>query len=628
MIVRDQPGKAMWTLASIAIIVAALYLAKGVLVPLTLAVLLSFLLSPVCDWFERRGLGRIAAVFVTVVLGFAVLGGATWTAVVQVTGLAPKIPEYQRNVEEKLRTVNVNLIAALSRINRTAEVMGQNPPQGVPTDGPELHADESYAVHLVPSPSSPLQLLSGTFGTILEVLGAIGVVILLVVFFLVRREDLRDRFVRLTGRGHLTVTTQALEDAASRVSRYLVTQLVLNLSFGVPVAIGLYFIGVPSPLLWGILATALRFIPYVGSMIAAAMPIGLAMAISTNWIPPLLTLGLFVILEFVIANILEPWLYGKHTGVSAVAVLVAAVFWTWLWGAVGLLLATPLTVCLLVLGKYVPQLSFLNVLLGNEPVFEVKTRVYQRLLAGDQEEAAELVDEERVRSSLMEVYDTVLIPALALAESDRRRGKIDEDRQKFIFQSLKDTIQDLGERPAELPTTTRADGEAIGTIDAPEFVIASTSAKPCILLLPARNEADVIAATMLAQLVETSGYRVETISESVLAGELVDLLTERGADVVCISAMPPSAARHARYLCNRLHGRFPDGRLIVGLWNTQSDLVRAQGRIGCDPAVRVVATLAKAHEQIQVVLQPLLVLRNPPVRPDVRQIVREAVVAD
>ena len=620
---REQPGKFMWTLASIAVVVAALYLAKGVLVPLTLAVLLSFLLSPVCDWLERRKLGRIPAVFATVVVGFAVLGAATWTAVVQMTDLAPRVPEYQKNLQAKLRSVNDNLSAALNKLTQEAEAeVAQKLPPPVPAGEPWGHSDQPYDVRLVPSPTSPWQILSGTFGTILEVLGSTGVVILLVVFFLIRREDLRDRFVHLVGRGNLTVTTQTLEDAATRVSRYLATQFLLNLSFGVPVAVGLYFIGVPNAILWGILATILRFIPYLGSMIAAAMPIGLAMAISVDWIAPLLTLGLFVALELVVSNILEPWLYGKHTGVSAVAVLVAAVFWTWLWGSVGLLLATPLTVCLLVLGKHVPQLSFLNILLGNEPVFELKTRVYQRLLAGDQEEAAELVEKALEHSSLAEVYDAVLIPALALAESDRRRGDIDEGRQKFIFQSLKDTIEDLREREKGRPAQ-QANAEAVETHGGADLVIVSTSAKPCILLLPARNETDEIAATMLAQLVETSGFRVETISETVLAGELANVITQRQADVVCISAMPPAAATHARYLCKRLEGKFPEGRLIVGLWNAQGDLAKARARIGCEPAVRVVATLAQAHEQIQVVLQPLLVRREPPAQPEARRVGRE-----
>ena len=375
-------------------------------------------------------------------LGFAVLGIAAWTAVVQMTALAPKMPEYQDNFQAKLHAVNDYFIATLSKVTRTAEDVGQNLPQAQQAKAPQGTDEWPYSVHVLSAPASPLQLLGQTFGTLVEVLGLAGIVVILVVFFLVRREDLRDRFIRLAGKGQATVTTQMLEDAATRVSRYLSMLFLINASFGIAVGIGLYLIGVPNAILWGILATTLRFVPYIGTWIAAVAPIGLAMAISTGWLAPILTLGLFVALELLCGNVVEPWLYGRGTGVSGVAVLVAAVFWTWLWGIVGLLLATPLTVCLLVIGKHVPQLSFLHILLGNEPVFEPKRRVYQRLLAGDQEEATELVDDDLENKPLVEVYDTLLIPALALAETDWHRGELDEGRHKFILQSLKEMINE------------------------------------------------------------------------------------------------------------------------------------------------------------------------------------------
>lgn len=616
----DQFIKSAWMLASIAVVVAALYLAKGILVPLTLAALLSFLLSPVCDWFERRRLGRVPSVLVTASLGFGVLGIAGWTVAVQTADLAPKMPEYQKNIQAKFHSVDNYLRMALKKFTRTAEEIGQNLPPVESAEGPVGSNERPFSVLVLPSPATPLQVIGGMYGTLLELLGSTLIVALLVVFFLAQREDLRDRFIRLVGHGHLSLTTQTLEDAATRVSRYLVTQFLINLTFGVSIGIGLYLIGVPNPILCGILATTLRFVPYIGPWIAAAMPIGLSMAISTNWAAPLITFGLFLVLENVAGNVLEPWLYGKHTGVSPVAVLVAAVFWNWLWGTVGLLLATPLTVCLMVIGKHVPQLSFLNVLLGNEPAFELKTRIYQRLLAGDQEQATELIEAALEQSSLAEVYDSILIPALAFAERDRRRGDLDEGRQSFILQSLTETIEDFGERQQELPARP-LNGELAEAQEPADFVVLSTSAKPCVLLVPARNKADEIGASMLAQLVRTSGFRVETISETVLAGELADLIAERHADVVCISAMPPAAASHSRYLCKRLRGKFPEARLIVGLWNSPGDLAKARTRIGCDAAVRVVGTLTQACEQIQVVLQPLLVRREPPVQPEVAQIV-------
>ncbi len=588
----DQLVKTAWVFGSIAMVVGALYLAKGVLVPLTLAVLLSFLLSPVCDWLERRRLGRILAVLVTSALGFAVLGIAAWTAVVQMTALAPKMPEYQANLQSRLHSVNEYFIAAVNKVTRTAEDIGHNLPQPEESTEPRGTDELPYSVRVLSSPVSPLQVLGGTFGTLVEGLGSAGIVIILVVFFLVRREDLRDRFIRLVGTGQVTVTTQMLEDAATRVSRYLLMLFVINAIFGIAAGFGLYLIGVPNAVLWGILAATLRFVPYIGQFIAAAPPICLAMAISTGWLAPILALGLFVGLAFICGSVLEPWLFGKGTGVSAVAVLVAAVFWTWLWGIVGLLLATPLTVCLLVIGKHVPQLSFLDILLGNEPVFEPNRRVYQRLLAGDQEEATELVDDDLAKKPLVEVYDTLLIPALALAETDWLRRELDEGRHKFILQSLKEMIQETGDARPEVQTK-----EGIEDGDSP---------LPCILCLPARNEADEIAGMMLAQLLATEKCRVQSLSFMAAARELVDLVARLKPGMVCISATPPAAVMHARHLCKQIRRRFPEEPVVVGLWNAQGDLSKVKTRIGAGATTHVVATLAEAQDKIHLLIQPLL----------------------
>jgi len=378
---------------------------------------------------------------------------------------------------------------------------------------------------------------------------------------------------------------------------------LINVSFGISVGIGLSLIGVPNAILWGILAAALRFIPYIGAWIAAAMPIGLSLAISTGWVAAFLTVGLFVVLEFINNHVLEPWLYGKNTGVSAVAVLVAAVFWMWLWGPVGLLLATPLTVCVLVVGKHVPQLSFLDILLGSEPVFEPQERIYQRLLAGDQEEAAELFEGYLEHKPLIEGYDTVLIPALTLAETHWQLGELNESKHKFIMQSLKEMIQDCGERQREMQAKE-------ATADAPQLngdssrVHESNSPPVCILCLPARDEGDEIAATMVAQILETSGCHVQAVSITSLASEMVDLVDQCTADVVCVSATPPAAVMHARYLCKRLRSQLPEVKLVVGLWNAQGDLNKAKERIGCGAVV--VATLADAQQQIHNLTKPRL----------------------
>jgi len=361
---------------------------------------------------------------------------------------------------------------------------------------------------------------------------------------------------------------------------------------------------VPNPILWGILATALRFIPYLGPWLAAAMPIGLSMAISGDWMAPSLTIALFVVLEVLTNNVLEPWLYGKSTGVSAVAVLLAAVFWTWLWGVVGLLLATPLTVCLLVVGKHVPQLSFLKTLLGDKPVFEPARRVYQRLLAGDDEEAIELLDEYFEHTPLAEVYDTVLIPALASAETHWRRGEIDEGRHRFILQTLKAMIQERGERQEELHR--KESGEGMTETEA-DSGLADRSGPPGlrVLCLPAHGEGDELAGMMLAQVVDIRGCVVETVPATATAGasELVAYVEQRDVDLVCISAAPPAAVAHARRLRLRLRRRFPGLKLLVGLWNAPGDLNEAKARIGLDAGTHIVTTLSDARERVRVLLE-------------------------
>jgi len=596
----DHLAKSARMLASIAVIVAALYLAKGVLVPMALAVLLSFLLSPVCDWLERHRLGRIPAVVATALVGFTVLGGAAWMAVVQVSDLAPRMPEYETNLKAKLQSANAQVSATLGRATRTAQGMSENLSPVELAQAPQGTKEWPYSVRIISSPASPLQVFGSMFGTVLEVLGSIGVVIVLVVFFLIRRDDLRDRFILLVGQGQMTLSTQMLEDAGTRVSRYLATEFLLNVIFGTAVGSGLYLIGVPNPILWGILATTLRFIPYIGPWLAAAMPIGLSMAISGDWVAPSLTIGLFVVLELFANNVLEPWLYGKSTGVSAVAVLLAAVFWTWLWGVAGLLLATPLTVCLLVVGKHVPQLSFLNTLLGDKPVFEPTKRVYQRLLAGDDEEATELLDEYFEHTPLVEVYDTVLIPALASAETHWRRGELEEGRHKFILQTLKSMIQERGERQQELHEKESSEDMKEAEADSSLADRAGLQGL-CVLCLPAHGEGDELAGMMLAQILDIRGCVVETVpaTATAAASELVDYVEQRKADVVCISAAPPAAVAHARRLRMRLRRRFPKLNLVVGLWNAPGDLNEARERVGPDPRTQIVATLAEAQEQIR-----------------------------
>ncbi len=588
------------TIALTTVIIAAIYLAKGVLIPFTLAVLLSFCLSPLCDWLERFKIGRMPAVLLTAVFGFTLLGIIAWTTVIQVTHLAPKIPEYQHNIETRFATINRFAAQALIRITRATPLEVASPSQITERKPPTGTTELPFTVRVESTPTSPLQIFGGMYGRLLEVLGTTGIVIVLVVFFLIRREDLRDRFIHIVGKGHVTLTTQMLEDAGARISRYLSMLLLINIAFGISVYIGLLLIGVPNAMLWGVLAAALRFIPYIGPWIAAAMPLGLSLAISTGWWVPLLTVGLFVILELFNNNFLEPWVYGKNTGVSAVAVLMAAVFWMWLWGPAGLLLATPLTVCILVVGKHIPQLSFLDILLGTEPVFEPKIRIYQRLLAGDQEDASELLDGFVKDKPLVEIYDGVLIPALAMAETHWQLGDLNEEKHEFIIQSLGEMIAEIGDRAKELQSKA-ALKDAASLLDNPSLGEQTPVHEISIICIPSRTIADELTNAMLAQVLEQDGRSVRTIPLSKLAAMDFEIDESIDADIIILSATHPAAVMHARHLCKRVRNRLPNANLVVGLWGSQANLDRAKERIGCEATVT--GTLTDAQTYIRQLMQ-------------------------
>lgn len=595
-------------MCSLVLIVVTLYVAKALLMPLALAILLSFLLSPVCSLMERWGLGRIPAVIMTAFMGFSLLGLLAWVVVLQLTSLSPKIPEYQRNIETKLSTVNQYAVTMLHKFSETAEGIEQDiKSTSLKGEEPQGTTKSPYAVRVLTSPTSPWQIFGGMYATLLEVMGTTGVIIVLVVFFLVRRDDLRDRFIHLTGKNQVTLTTLTLEDAGKRVSRYLSTLLLINLVFGISVGLGLYLIGIPNFLLWGILAMTLRFLPYIGPWIAASMPIALSMAISTGWIAPILTIGLFVFLELLNNNFLEPWIYGRNTGVSAVAVLIAAFFWMWLWGPIGLLLATPLTVCILVVGKHVPGLSFLDILLGSEPVFEPKERVYQRLLAGDQEEVAELLEEYFEKMPLVQVYDSILIPALIQVETHWQLGDLNDNKHKFILQCLKEMVQYQGESE-KLSSTQIVGSSELANTAADRSEMGGPNPKFSILCLPAKTEADEIAALMLKQVLGNRLGRVDVLSSSVLHNELIEIIERTKPDMIYISATPPGATMHARYLCKRLREQAYTKEIIVGLWSLQSDLSRAQERIGSNATV--IAGLADAEGSARLMSQLLPSVRN------------------
>ena len=382
-------------LGGVALAMAFLYWARDVLIPLALAVLLTFLLIPVVKWLQRLGLWRVPSVILVVILAGSLLGGIGWVVMLQLRNLANDLPRYENNIKGKIADLRQlgkgGLIerVQLSIQDIVSELHGERPEES-PAQGDDTltPASEKPIPVVVQQPSVLWQLPS-----LFESLANAGLVVVLVIFMLIDHADLRNRLIRLAGYGRLTVATRALDEAVQRISRYLLMQSIINGSYGVAVALGYFLIGVPYAFFWGFLAATLRFIPYVGPVLAAAFPIVLSLAAFDGWVQPILVISLVLVIELVSNGIMEPLLYGQSAGVSQVALMVAIAFWTWLWGAVGLLLATPLTVCLSVLGRYVPQLEFLRILLADEPVLEAHAAYYQRLLAKDQDEAAAIVDD-------------------------------------------------------------------------------------------------------------------------------------------------------------------------------------------------------------------------------------------
>lgn len=587
-----------------AFVVAIFYFARDLLIPLALAALLTFLLAPLVSRLERW-MGRIAAVLLVAAMIFSVIAMAGWVLTRQLVDLAARLPDYKVNIETKIHSLQLPSGGVFKRLSQTVEELkkdlrGSDEPtvsqsSGKPATAVALpvKAPPKLPVQVVEtSEANPLQLLQVIISPLLGPLGTTGLVVLLVIFMLLKREDLRSRLIRLVGQGNISVTTRAMDDANQRVSRYLLMQFVVNVIYGTAVAIGLFFIGVPNAILWGAFATALRFIPYIGPWIAAAFPVILSLAVSPSWMMPLITLGLFVLLELICSNMIEPWLYGSSTGVSSIALVVAAVFWTWLWGAIGLLLATPLTVCLVVMGRHVPQLAFLSVMLSDEEALSPAEECYHRLLTVGLNEASELTDTYLKSNSLTALYDAVLIPVITAAETDHQRGSLDNEQRDFVEQGIRDIIEDVGTGPVPESSPIEDKRETEGS-PPPALVPARR-----VCCLPARADRDEIAGTMLVRLLEQQGFQAQNASAELAAGELVKMVGEADGDAVCISVVAPSTVIHARYLCGKLRAQLPDLKIVVGLWGATENIPQAAQRLRDSGANKVVTTLNDAVLQL------------------------------
>jgi hypothetical protein len=408
---------------------------------------------------------------------------------------------------------------------------------------------------------------------------------------LLHRESMREKLIGLIGPRRINVTTQALDEASYRVSRYLFMQLLMNACFGIPFGIALHIIGIPNAMLWGLLATLLRFIPYAGVWIAVSMPVLLAIAISDSWSEVGWVIGVVLALELILVNLVEPLVYGRSAGLSPIAIILAALFWTWLWGPVGLLLATPLTVCVAVMGRYIPEMGYLNVILGVEPVLTPEARFYQRLVAMDAEEAEELAEKFANENGLLELYDRVVIPALGLAEQDRHAHALEEQRERFIFETTRGLVEYLEERKQAQDAEAR-----------PKNVVHRPAPPVCIV--GAHDEADHIAGLVLARMLPAPEFTPRVIAFPLLAAETTEQIAQHACKVVCVSAVPPHAAAHAGHLCKRLKARLPELKVVVALWMSEgSDKLESRLR---DAGVDVVVTrLPDAIDKLRELTVPL-----------------------
>lgn len=599
------PGPAsagLGVVGMIALIIAALYVGREVFVPVALAILLSFVLAPLIRLLQKAHVPRALAVIGVVLVAFAGITALATVMATQVTQLAGDLPRYQATMREKVQSLRGSA-AGSSALERAADVLqdlgkeldrpqaGTFPPANplAPSTVPTTETKPIPVEVRQPDPGA-LQTLGAFITPLIHPAATTGIVIIFVIFILLQREDLRNRLIRLAGSHDLQKTTAALDDAAGRLSKLFLTQLALNAAFGVVIGIGLYFIGVPSPVLWGILAAILRFVPYIGAFISAAFPLALAAAVDPGWSMLLMTAALFIVMEPLAGHVVEPLVYGHSTGLSPVAVVVAATFWTWLWGPIGLVLATPLTVCLVVLGRHVERLEFLDVMLGDRPALSPPEIFYQRMLAGDPAEAADVAEEFLKERSLSVYYDEVALAGLRLARADALRGVLDESRLERMRATVEELVDDLSDHPDQEPQSGNTnDPEAAAAVEASEGESGRTDlptlpledlnprfrGETPILCIAGQSSVDEAAAQMLAQLLTKHGLRARVESAASLSVQAVARIDDAGVAMVCLSYLDAGSPAHMRYAVRRLRRKMPQAQILLGCWVEGMDAAAA-----------------------------------------------------
>ncbi|MGF6572718.1 putative PurR-regulated permease PerM [Paraburkholderia sp. GAS333] len=612
--------------------VACLYFASAVLIPITLAVLLSFLVAPLVDSLARLRLGHVASVFAAMLISMSVIGMLGALIATQLTDLAAGMPRYQVTIERKMDAVHSLTIGKLNRVASVASQALQRatiepppPPEATPSASSPAGARAPSAVPVEvrePVPT-PFELARRVLSPAISPLETAFIVFVVMIVILLQRDDLRDRAIRLFGSRDLHRTTTVMDEAARRLSRYFVSQLGLNAGLGVVIGAGLFLIGVPSPILWGILAALLRLVPYVGIWISATLATALAAAVSPGWAMAIWSLALFVTVELVAGQVVEPLLYGRSTGLSPFSVVVAAIFWSWIWGPIGLILSTPLTLCLLVLGRHVRRLEFLDVLLGDQPALTPIENFYQRALAGDPDEAIEQAEALLRERSLSAYYDEVAIKGLQLAATDVVRGSVTAVQLARIEATTNDLVDGLdsyddiepappvveenwsavGPSPDEIQKETKA-REALNALTtagvAPREVDAVNTRVLCI---PGRGPLDPLATTILLQLLGKHGFTARSLPHDAVSRASIDNLEADDVGVICVLYLQiDGIPSHLRYLVRRIRARLPHVSIVVGLWaldDTQKWSVDLQSAMGAECYATSLREIVAACRQVE-----------------------------
>jgi predicted PurR-regulated permease PerM len=578
----------------LAVTVLILYFARDLLIPLTFALTLSFLLAPAVSRLERRRVPRVLAVALTCIVTFIGIFSVGYVVSRQLLNVANDLPAYRLNIQRKMATVHSPAEQSLEKAFNAVEGISGDITTTAPPSGLQQPPTQVQPVRVIDPDRSQLQANADLLMRFLRPIGTVGVVIVFSIYLLMKREELRHRILLLAGMGRINLMTQALQEAATRISQYLLFQLAVNAAYGILFGGGLYLIGVPDATLWGALAGILRIVPYVGTATSLALPLIVSVAISTTWLPPILILGLFLALELTATNFVEPWLYSTRTGISSLALLAMAIFWALLWGWPGLILSTPLTVCIVVMGRHVPQLSFLHTLLGTDAELSAEALFYERLLAMDQQEARAVANRFLEGKPLVELYDSVLIPALALVEQDRHQGNLDDKRSDFFFLTIGEIVAELTDyrqkEPANIAPAT------------PKRISRPIENDFAVVCISVSDQADELTTLMLGQLMERASHPTLLLSAASVAGEILDSLAAEPTTVVFISALPPFAFSQARAICQRVRSHLPNNRIIVGLWNSPNDPDQTPEqlieRFGSGKPNIIVTSLAQALQQV------------------------------